>query len=69
LKKFTIKDLFKKGAKLRGLILIEDKGEIKKIKSLMANRGSICINQRQRITMKKTLKFKVILKFKEGKIA
>jgi hypothetical protein len=69
LKKFTIKDLFKKGAKLRGLILIEDKGEIEEIKSLMANRGSICINPRQRITMKKTLKFKVILKFKEGKIA
>jgi hypothetical protein len=49
--------------------LIEDKGEIEEIKSLMANRGSICINPRQRITMKKTLKFKVILKFKEGKIA
>ena len=47
---------------------MENKGEIEENKSLMDNWGSICINSKPRIIIKKTLKFRGEIEVRLGQI-
>ena len=66
LKKITTKDLSVKGIELRGPNWLKSGVKLKKIKSLMVNWRSICINPRPKIKMKKVLEFEADIEVRQG---